>query len=57
MSHGVRIKDKLWPLVVNEAARRVTVPSHLIDLAIRKELGLEPERVVIQKEERGEEDN
>lgn len=42
MSHNVRIKDTLWPLLAAEAARRVTTPSRLVDLAVRRDLGLEP---------------
>ena len=42
MSHNVRITDNLWPLLAAEAGKRVTTPSRLVDLAVRRELGLEP---------------
>lgn len=42
MSHNVRISDNLWPLLAAEAGKRITTPSRLVDLAIRRELGFEP---------------
>ena len=41
MSHNVRIKDTLWPILAAEAKRRVTTASRLVDLAVRRDLGLE----------------
>jgi len=52
MSHNVRISDNLWPLLAAEAGKRITTPSRLTDLAIRRELGLEPTRIIIEKEEK-----
>lgn len=53
MSHNVRISDNLWPLLAAEAGKRITTPSRLVDLAIRRELELEPARIII-KEKGGE---
>ena len=50
MSHNVRITDNLWPLLAAEAGKRVTTPSRLVDLAVRRELGLEPPRVTLAQQ-------
>ena len=49
MSHNVRISDNLWPLLAAEAGKRVTTPSRLVDLAVRRELGFEPSGVNLDK--------
>ena len=41
MGHTVRINTKLWDVVVEAAGKRCTKPGKLIDLAIRRDLGLE----------------
>lgn len=41
MGHNVRINDKLWPYMADAAATRLTSPSRLADLAIRRDLGFE----------------
>ena len=39
----VRINRLLWPRVLEEAEKRCTKPGRLIDLAVRRELGFEPD--------------